>query len=150
MTCARRAFGTWIFVTLVWVFGAACHAPPVLDALAPEDLIEKDCVFTPLFFDGNSIILSRDSLSRMKVMGACIRSASRSVKLSGHTDRMGSRAHRQDIGRKRALAAKKEFVRLGVIAPLITTTSYGSSRMACTGEPKRCAALNRRVTIELQ
>jgi outer membrane protein OmpA-like peptidoglycan-associated protein len=42
------------------------------------------------------------------------------------------------------------MVRQGVIPELITTTSYGSNRQVCTGEYKRCAPINRRVTIELQ
>lgn len=148
-----RITSSWTRVGLgVLLTGLAlgCHPPQVLDPLEPEDLEERECSLSPLFFEGNSFMLRSESLSRIKTMALCISGASRPVKLSGHSDRMGSRAYRDDIGRKRARAVKAEMVRLGVIPELITTTSYGSNRQVCNGAYKRCASLNRRVTIELQ
>jgi outer membrane protein OmpA-like peptidoglycan-associated protein len=107
-------------------------------------------VMTPIHFEGNSIMIGAQSYPRVKSMAACIRAAFRPIKVSGHSDRMGSTAYREEIGRNRAKVVKEELIKHGVIRELITTTSYGNSRMVCTGEHTRCAPVNRRVTIEFQ
>ena len=54
---------TLVLLTLS-VFG--CRAPEVLDPLEPETLEEKDCTFTPVHFEGNSLIIAQGSLPRLR------------------------------------------------------------------------------------
>ena len=145
-----KHFGRALFFLLLSLTLLGCRPPEVLDPLEPEEMEEKDCTFTPIHFEGNTLIISPTSMPRLKTMADCIRVAFRPIKLSGHSDRMGSSSYREDIGRKRAKAVKNELIRYGVVRELITTTSYGSNRMVCNGEHKRCAPVNRRVTIEFQ
>ena len=141
---------SYITLVLLTLSVIGCRAPEVPDPLEPETLEEKDCTFTPVHFEGNSLIIAQASLPRLKSMADCLRVAFRPIKLSGHSDRMGSRSYREEVGRNRARAVKEALIKHGVVRELITTTSYGSNRMVCTDAHERCAPVNRRVTIEFQ
>ena len=145
-----KGLGRYITLGIIAVSLLACRPPEVLDPLEPETLEEKDCAFTPIHFEGNSLIISTSSMPRLKTMAECIRVAFRPIKLSGHSDRMGSRSYREEVGRNRAKTVKEALIKHGVVRELITTTSYGSNRMVCSEDHKRCAPVNRRVTIEFQ
>ena len=146
MKCTKAIYLAFVCTLLL----TGCQSPKVLAPLEPETLEEKDCTFTPIYFEGNTLIVAQASLPRVEKMAECIRAAFRPIKVSGHSDRMGSRTYREDVGRNRARAVRDALVKHGVVRELVTTTSYGSSRMVCTEAHERCAPMNRRVTIEFQ
>ena len=129
---------------------ATCVPPATLDPLEPDLTSQRDCPLTPLYFQGNSVVLRADSLARLKSMSRCLRSMVRPIRVTGHTDRMGSTKYRKRLGRLRALTVKQHLVRWGMLPELITTFSYGRARMRCRGDYARCAPLNRRVEINFQ
>jgi peptidoglycan-associated lipoprotein len=70
------------------------------------------------------------------------------VTVEGHCDDRGTREYNLALGERRATAAKKMLVALGVPAARISTISYGKERPAVVGDNEAAWAQNRRaVTV---
>jgi len=70
------------------------------------------------------------------------------VTVEGHCDERGTREYNLALGERRATAAKKMLVALGVPAARISTISYGKERPAVVGSNEAAWAQNRRaVTV---
>lgn len=70
------------------------------------------------------------------------------VTLEGHADERGTREYNLALGERRAEAAKKYLVGLGVAPSRISTISYGKERPAVIGSDPSSWAQNRRaVTV---
>jgi peptidoglycan-associated lipoprotein len=70
------------------------------------------------------------------------------VTVEGHCDDRGTREYNLALGERRATAAKKLLVALGVPAARISTISYGKERPAVVGDNEAAWAQNRRaVTV---
>ena len=70
------------------------------------------------------------------------------VTVEGHCDDRGTREYNLALGERRASAAKKMLVALGVPAARISTISYGKERPAVVGDNEAAWAQNRRaVTV---
>jgi peptidoglycan-associated lipoprotein len=66
------------------------------------------------------------------------------VVIEGHCDERGSRAYNLALGDRRAKAAKRYLIQLGVSADRMKTISYGKNRPLCTGHNEACWQKNRR------
>ena len=66
------------------------------------------------------------------------------VLIEGHCDERGTGAYNLVLGEKRARAAKKYLLDLGVSASQLQTTSYGETRPFCTQQNEDCYQQNRR------
>jgi peptidoglycan-associated lipoprotein len=70
------------------------------------------------------------------------------VSVEGHCDERGTREYNLALGERRAAAAKKMLVALGVPAARVSTISYGKERPAVVGSNEAAWAQNRRaVTV---
>lgn len=70
------------------------------------------------------------------------------VTIEGHADERGTREYNLALGERRANAAKKYLVSLGVDSSRISTVSYGKERPAVLGSTEEAWAQNRRaVTV---
>jgi peptidoglycan-associated lipoprotein len=70
------------------------------------------------------------------------------VTVEGHCDERGTREYNLALGERRAAAAKKMLVALGVPAARVSTISYGKERPAVVGSNEAAWAQNRRaVTV---
>lgn len=69
--------------------------------------------------------------------------------LEGHCDSRGSREYNLALGERRANAAKKALVSLGVDAEKVSTISYGKEKPAVAGEGSDVWAKNRRAYTKL-
>ncbi len=70
------------------------------------------------------------------------------VTIEGHCDERGTREYNLALGERRAAAAKKYLVSMGVKAGRISTISYGKERPAVIGSNEAAWAQNRRaVTV---
>ena len=63
--------------------------------------------------------------------------------VEGHCDARGTREYNLALGNKRAEAAKKELVKLGVAADRLKTISYGKDRPQVPGDTEMAHAQNR-------
>lgn len=74
-------------------------------------------------------------------------SASRKVRLEGHSDERGSREYNIGLGERRAQAVRRALMLQGVTEAQITTVSYGEERPAVAGGDDTSYARNRRVEL---
>ncbi len=66
------------------------------------------------------------------------------VKIEGHCDERGTTEYNLALGQRRAEAAKRFLVALGVDASRVSTISYGEERPVCTDHQEGCWSKNRR------
>lgn len=77
------------------------------------------------------------------------------IAVTGHSDRLGSRAHNLDLSRRRAEAVRDYLAALGVPAGLMQVRGVGAAEplVSCPDAPReqliQCLASNRRVVVEL-
>ena len=64
--------------------------------------------------------------------------------IEGHCDERGSEEYNLGLGDRRATAAKKYMVSMGIDEARIQTTSYGKERPFCTDHTEACYQQNRR------
>ncbi len=89
---------------------------------------------------GDATILERDA--------NCIKEQKPGrVTIAGHCDERGTEEYNLHLGQRRAEAAKKYMVNLGVSAGTFKTVSYGKDRPLCTESNEDCWARNRRDEI---
>src|SRR5690606_10258475 len=69
---------------------------------------------------------------------------SSTVQIEGHCDERGTIEYNLALGERRANAAKRYIVRLGVDASRLSTISYGEERPANSGSSESAWAENRR------
>ena len=66
------------------------------------------------------------------------------VTIEGHCDERGTREYNLGLGERRADAARKYLIALGVNADRVGTISYGKERPLCVSSNDGCWAQNRR------
>jgi len=71
------------------------------------------------------------------------------LRIAGNTDSRGSDEYNLALGQRRAAAAKRYLVQLGVDADRIEVVSYGEERPAAQGEDETAYAQNRRDDFEI-
>ena len=74
-------------------------------------------------------------------------SASRRVRLEGHSDERGSREYNIGLGERRAQTVRRALMLQGVTEAQITTVSYGEERPAEQGSDESVYSKNRRVEL---
>lgn len=67
------------------------------------------------------------------------------VEVQGHCDERGTSNYNLGLGERRAIAAKKFLMALGIEANRIYTLSYGEEQPVCAEDSEACRAKNRRV-----
>ncbi|HUU03912.1 MAG TPA: peptidoglycan-associated lipoprotein Pal [Myxococcota bacterium] len=123
------------------------------DADCPEGNMCKDCecVEKPkcevqtIHFDFNRYNLRSEDREVLDRNGECLKErADMSVSIEGHCDDRGTEEYNIALGDKRARAAKKYLVNLGVAKSRLKTISYGEGRPVCSEQTEDCWAQNRR------
>jgi peptidoglycan-associated lipoprotein len=99
----------------------------------------------PVFFGFNEAVLTKDAQADLAKNAACIKErAFVKVTVEGNTDDRGTAEYNLQLGQRRAEAAKKFLVNLGVPAKAVKTVSYGKERPVCTDQVESCWSQNRR------
>lgn len=98
-----------------------------------------------VLFDLDSSQLSSEAQAVLSSQAAWLKQNS-SVKLTveGHCDERGTREYNIALGERRATAAKKFLVGLGISSSRISTISYGKERPAVEGSDESSWSQNRR------
>jgi peptidoglycan-associated lipoprotein len=114
---------------------------------SPEDLVQN--VGDRIFFDYDSSSVNGDSQQTLERQAAWLKQyGSMNVTIEGHCDERGTREYNLALGERRASAAKKYLVGLGIPASRISTISYGKERPAVIGSDESAWSQNRRaVTV---
>lgn len=98
-------------------------------------------------FGFDEATLAPETQSKLQVVAGCLRKApaDRTV-VTGHCDERGTTEYNLALGSRRAEAARKYLVDLGVAGTLETVT-LGKERPLCTESTEGCWAKNRRAEI---
>ncbi|MBI3811998.1 MAG: peptidoglycan-associated lipoprotein Pal [Nitrospirae bacterium] len=72
------------------------------------------------------------------------------VKIEGHCDERGTNEYNLALGERRAQAAKRFLMTLGVEKIRLSTISYGEERPVCTERNETCYQKNRRAHLAVQ
>lgn len=108
-------------------------------------LDEKQTVGDRVFFDLDQSDLTAEAQHTLELQAAWLKQYPNvNVTVEGHCDERGTREYNLALGERRATAAKKYLVGLGVSAGRISTISYGKERPAAMGSDESAWAQNRR------
>lgn len=102
-----------------------------------------------VLFDLDSSQLSAEAQQILSTQATWLKQHSNvNVTLEGHCDERGTREYNIALGERRATAAKKFLVGLGIAGNRISTISYGKERPAVVGSDESAWSQNRRaVTV---
>lgn len=99
----------------------------------------------PVYFDFDHSDIRKDQISRMQVNADFIsKNAKYEIRIEGNCDPRGTNEYNMALGERRALAAKKYLVNLGVSSAKLSTVSFGEERILLHGEDELSWAQNRR------
>ncbi|MBP3749083.1 MAG: OmpA family protein [Ruminobacter sp.] len=150
---------------LEWKFGGAAPAPvpaPAPAPKAPENVVINETISldASTLFDFGSSSLSANGKNRIATETQKIRENDLkdvSIRVEGHTDRIGSEAANMKLSKKRAETVVEEFIANGVDQSAISAEGYGESRPVtgteCDNIKNRkklieCLAPDRRVEVK--
>lgn len=98
-----------------------------------------------VFFDFDRFQIRKDAMPVLDANVQWFRANGNSaVLIEGHCDERGTLAYNLVLGEKRARAAKKYLLDLGVQASQLQITSYGETRPFCKQQNEDCYQQNRR------
>lgn len=102
-----------------------------------------------VFYAFDSAMLSSEAQRTLERQAAWLKQYPNvNVTVEGHCDERGTREYNLALGERRASAAKKYLVSLGVKPNRVSTISYGKERPAVVGSNEAAWAQNRRaVTV---
>ena len=99
----------------------------------------------PVYFDFDSSDVRGDQVARIEVNGDFIKkNPEYKIRIEGNCDPRGTNEYNMALGERRALAAKKYLVNLGVGEAVLSTISYGEERILLHGQDELSWAQNRR------
>jgi peptidoglycan-associated lipoprotein len=97
------------------------------------------------FFDYDRFSIRVDAMPVLDANSGWLRAnGNKTVLIEGHCDERGTLAYNLVLGEKRAQAAKKYLVEMGIPASQLLTTSYGETRPFCKQRNEDCYQQNRR------
>ncbi len=107
-----------------------------------QDLVQT--VGDRIFFDFDKSDIKPEGQKTLEKQAAWLNKySSVTVTIAGNCDDRGTREYNLALGERRAAAAKKALVALGVAANRISTISYGKERPSVPGDNEAAWAQNR-------
>lgn len=111
-------------------------------------LVKESGVSTGLndvYFDFDKSSIRDDAKSALQSSAKWLSSNPKAkIKIEGHCDERGTNEYNIALGEKRAEAAKKYLISLGVKADRLSTISYGEEKPQCKEQNEDCWQKNRR------
>jgi peptidoglycan-associated lipoprotein len=124
--------------------GKACQAGRCVTAV-PVACPAGGGKLLPIFFGFNEAVLTPVAKDDLAKNAACIKEKGfTKVVVEGNCDDRGTVEYNLQLGQRRAEAAKKYLVNLGVPARSVKTVSFGKERPVCTEQTESCWQKNRR------
>ena len=102
-------------------------------------------MFRTIYFDFDSSTLRSDAREGLSANASYLKSnGSVAIVIEGNTDERGSTEYNLALGKRRAEAAQKYLVDMGIDAKRLSTVSYGEEKPAVEGHNELAWAKNRR------
>ncbi len=121
-------------------------APRVEAAGASLDEVVRQTV---LHFGFDDATLTQESQGRLrKLAEVLLREGTAAVRIAGHCDERGTVEYNLALGQRRAAAARKYLVDLGVPERAVDTVSFGAERPVSQAHDEAAWAQNRRAEAE--
>ena len=120
--------------------GRGCEAGRCVDKAAAMTSSECDNL-EPIYFDFDKATIRKDAGSILNHHAACLKQVAGTI--GGNCDERGTAEYNLHLGQRRAEAAKKYLVNLGVPAKNLKTVSYGKERPICSEHSETCWQQNR-------
>lgn len=99
----------------------------------------------PVYFEYDSSKVEGDQVSRIEHNGDFLKeNKGKKIKIEGNCDERGTREYNLALGERRANAAKKYLIKLGVEAGRLSTVSWGEEKPLVFGQDEQSWAQNRR------
>lgn len=103
-----------------------------------------------IYFDFDSYTLSSEARTSLQKNTNIIKDISGVVRIEGNCDERGSAEYNLALGEKRAKAAMKYLVTMGIPADRLSVISYGEERPAIQGSDETAFSKNRRDEFVIQ
>jgi peptidoglycan-associated lipoprotein len=98
-----------------------------------------------IFFDFDKALVREDAKKVLRENAKWLRSNPNvKIQIEGHWEERGTTEYNLALGERRAQAAKRFLVAMGIDARRISTISYGEERPFCMGTGEDCYQKNRR------
>ncbi len=108
-------------------------------------IVQLQSALNKIYFDFDSSILSESARSTLtKNAGPLTKEPTAKIRIEGNCDERGSAEYNLALGERRAKAAQRYLVTLGVTPDRISTISYGKEKPAIQGNNEAVWAKNRR------
>lgn len=124
----------------------------VANTQQPANTAAVAAAFEKVYFDFNSTDLNNDARSTLALNAEILMKTQQDVKLriEGHSDERGSAEYNLALGERRAKAAAKYLVTMGVKPDRLSTISYGEEHPAVQGCDESAWSKNRRDEFVIQ
>ena len=119
-------------------------------SVAPVSVeIQLSPVLKTVLFEYDSSTLTASAQHLLKGNAESLsKNAEMKVSIEGHCDERGSDEYNLALGERRALAAKKYLIKLGIDSERLTIISYGEERPVSAGHNEMAWKQNRRVDFK--
>lgn len=122
-----------------------------LDKLGPVQSSSKlAAALENIYFDFDSYTLSSEARTSLQKNTEIIKDISGVVQIEGNCDERGSAEYNLALGEKRAKAAMKYLVTMGIPTDRLSVISYGEERPAIQGSDETAFSKNRRDKFVIQ
>lgn len=128
------------------------NAPPPPAPAAHQPTLQEmfDKEVKDAYFDYDKADIRTDARDALSQTAQFLRAYPQmKVAVEGHCDERGSTEYNLALGDRRAAAAKKFLVSLGIPADRLETVSYGKERPFCSASNEECYRQNRRAHFVL-
>ncbi len=123
----------------------------------PQTDLARDLLFAEasrelqtVYFDYDSSELKPQAKAKLETAADFLkRNPKVSVQIEGHCDERGTNEYNQALGERRALAARRYLISLGINLDRIFTISYGEERPAVEGHDESAWKFNRRAEFKV-
>ena len=146
--------GFSLFVVIIFIFGFAGCARRAVKTTegggASEALEEKAKLklaegISDVYFDFDRYEIKSDERVALEKSARALKENKKiKILIEGHADERGSSEYNIALGERRADAAKKYLVNLGVDSRRMSTVSYGKEKPFCFDSTEECWQENRR------
>jgi peptidoglycan-associated lipoprotein len=106
---------------------------------------EAENTLLPIYFDYDSSELKPQAKAKLEAAADWLKQhPSVNIQIEGHCDERGTNEYNLALGERRALAARRYLISLGINTDRIFTISYGEERPAVEGHDESAWKYNRR------
>jgi peptidoglycan-associated lipoprotein len=131
--------------------GKSCEAGKCVAGRGGAPGCPTDGRYDSVRFDFDRAVIRPEDGSILARDAECIKQQKpKRLVIEGNCDERGTVEYNLHLGQRRAEAAKKYLVNLGIPAKSIKTVSYGKERPSCTESNEDCWARNRRADIRAE